>query len=51
VSIACGDRQAVAVVDQIRASAKERFGNRIGFATALEMETLEEALREILSIS
>lgn len=51
VSIVCAGRPAVAVIDQIRATAKERLGNRIGIATALEMEALEEALREILSIS
>src|ERR1700727_2676028 len=40
VSIICAGRPAVAVIDQIQATAKERFGNRIGIATALEMEAL-----------
>ena len=51
VSVVCAGRPAVAVMDQIRATAKERFGNRIGTATAVEMEALEDSLREILSIS
>ena len=51
VAIMCAGRPAVAVVDQIRATAKERFGNRIGNATVAEMEALEESLREILSIA
>lgn len=51
VAIVCAGRPAVAVVDQIRATARERFGSRIGTATADEMEALEESLREILSIS
>jgi mRNA interferase MazF len=51
VAVACAGRPAVAVMDQIRATAKERFGNRIGTATAAEMEALEQSLREILSIS
>ena len=51
VSVVCAGRPAVAVVDQIRATAKERFGNRIGSVAAAEMEALEESLREILSLS
>ena len=51
VSVSCTGRAAVAVVDQIRATAKERFGNRIGSVSAAEMEALEESLREILSLA
>ena len=51
VAIMCAGRQAVAVIDQIRATAKERFGNKIGTATAAELEAVEESLREILSIA
>jgi mRNA interferase MazF len=51
VSVVCAGRPAVAVMDQIRATAKERFGNRIGTATDAEMEAIEESLREILSIA
>jgi mRNA interferase MazF len=50
VAVSCAGRKAVAVIDQIRATAKEHFGNRIGAATAAEMEVVEESLREILSI-
>jgi mRNA interferase MazF len=50
VAVSCAGRKAVAVIDQIRATAKEHFGNRIGTATAAEMEVVEESLREILSI-
>ncbi len=50
VAISSAGRPAVAVMDQIRAAAKERFGNRIGTLTAPEMESVEESLRTILGI-
>jgi mRNA-degrading endonuclease toxin of MazEF toxin-antitoxin module len=37
-------------MDQIRATAKERFDNRIGMLSASEMEAIEESLREILGM-
>lgn len=50
VAIMCEGRSAVAVIDQVRATAKERFANRIGMITAAEMENLEDGLREILGL-
>jgi hypothetical protein len=46
----CAGRAAVAVMDQVRSTAKERFANRIGTVTASELEALEESLREILGL-
>jgi mRNA-degrading endonuclease toxin of MazEF toxin-antitoxin module len=37
-------------MDQVRSTAKERFGSRIGAVTAPEMEILEDSLREILGL-
>ena len=51
VSVMCGGRSAVAVTDQVRSTAKERFASRIGTVTASELEALEESLREILGLS
>jgi mRNA interferase MazF len=50
VAVASGGRAAVAVMDQIRATAKQRFGNRIGTLSGAEMEAIEEGLREILGM-
>lgn len=50
VAVVAAGRPAVAVMDQIRATAKERFVNRICVLTALEMEALEDGLREILGL-
>jgi mRNA interferase MazF len=44
-------RPAVAVIDQIRATAKERFTSKIGTLSAVEMEEIEEALRHVLGMS
>src|SRR5665213_3418439 len=51
IAVVAGGRPAVAVVDQITAKAKERFGNRIGSLTQGEMDAIEEGLREILGMS
>jgi mRNA interferase MazF len=51
VAVTSAGRPAVAVMDQIRATAKERFGNRIGVVSASEMEAIEESLRQILGMS
>lgn len=50
VAVSSAGRPAVAVMDQIRATAKERFGKRMGTLTASEMEAVEESLRTILGI-
>jgi mRNA interferase MazF len=51
VAVTCAGRPAVAVMDQIRSTARERFANRIGVVTASELEALEESLREILGLA
>jgi mRNA interferase MazF len=51
VAVMCAGRAAVAVMDQVRSTANERFANRIGTVTASELEALEESLREILGLS
>jgi mRNA interferase MazF len=51
VAVSCGGRRAVVVVDQIRATAKQRLRSRIGLLTEPEMEAIAEALRQILSFA
>ena len=46
--VVCAGRSAVAVVDQIRAVAKERFMRRLGELSAEEFVAIEEALRMVL---
>ena len=50
IAVNVGGRTAVAVLDQIRATAKERFANRMGALSPAEMEMLEENLRGILGL-
>ena len=50
VAVNCGGRPAVAVVDQIRAIAKERLHSRIGALAELEMEAIGDALQQILDL-
>jgi mRNA-degrading endonuclease toxin of MazEF toxin-antitoxin module len=49
--LACGDRSAVAVIDQIRAVSKERLQQRLGFASTEHLECIEDALKQILELS
>ena len=51
VSIHCQGREAVAVIDQIRAIAKERLRERIEAAEPLQVEAVESALKQILELS
>jgi mRNA interferase MazF len=51
VAVTCAGRPAVAVIDQVRSTAKERFASRIGVVTVSELEELKESLREILGLS
>jgi mRNA interferase MazF len=51
IPVSCAGRAGVAVVDQIRAAAKERFGNRVGSLTDDEMKAIEEGLKEVLGVS
>jgi len=50
VAVNCNGRASVAVMDQLRAASKQRFGSRISAVNADEMEALEDALREILGM-
>ena len=51
VAVNAGGRSAVAVLDQIRATAKERFANRMGALSPAEMDEVEESLREVLGLN
>ncbi len=50
VSVQCAGRPVVAVVDQLRAVAKERLGALVGVASAEEMAAIEDGLRHILEL-
>jgi mRNA-degrading endonuclease toxin of MazEF toxin-antitoxin module len=51
VTVSCGGKPAVAVVDQVRAIAKQRLRSRIGLLSEPEMEAIGEALRQILNFA
>jgi mRNA interferase MazF len=51
VAAKCGGKMAVAVVDQVRAIAKERLRNRIGVLSEQEMEAIGNALRQVLDLA
>ena len=50
VPVVCGKRQAVAVTDQIRAVAKERFAGRLDKLSPEDLATVEESLRMVLDL-
>lgn len=50
VPVTCEGRAVVAVIDQIRAVAKERLEKAIGMLSPEQMQAVEQALREILEI-
>jgi mRNA interferase MazF len=50
VSVTCSGQQAVAVIDQVRAVAKERLTGLIQKLPAQEFKSVEDALREILEL-
>jgi mRNA interferase MazF len=50
IAVNCGGRPAVAVVDQIRAIAKERLQSRIGVLADPEMDAIGDALQQILDL-
>ena len=50
IPISCEGRLAVAVMDQIRAVAKERLRSRLGVVTTEEMAALEDGLRQIMQL-
>jgi mRNA interferase MazF len=50
VPISCQNRPAVAVVDQIRAVAKERLLRRLDTISPEHLQAIEEGLRQILEL-
>jgi mRNA interferase MazF len=50
VALTCQGRAAVAVIDQIRAVAKERFLNKIENISGQQLRSVEDALRNILEL-
>jgi mRNA interferase MazF len=50
VPIECAGRSVVAVVDQIRAIAKERLQKRLDSASADDLKAVEDGLRQILEL-
>jgi mRNA interferase MazF len=50
VPVVCAGRKVVAVIDQVRAVAKERFDNIIEMIAPEYLEAIEQALGEILEI-
>ena len=50
VSVTCSGRPAVAVIDQVRAIARERLAERIELLSAEHLGAIEDALREILEL-
>ena len=50
IAVRSSGRPAVAVVDQIKAAAKERFIRKLGVASAGEMEQVSDALVTLLNL-
>ena len=50
VSVECAGRSAIAVVDQVRALAKERLDGRIGEMSPEHLEAVEQGLRQVLEL-
>lgn len=50
VSLQCSGQPAVAVIDQVRAVAKERLVRHIENLSAEHLQAVEDALREILEL-
>ena len=50
VPMDCAGRAVIAVVDQIRAVAKERLQQRLGAVSAGHLQAVEEGLRQILEL-
>jgi mRNA interferase MazF len=51
VAVKCDGKRVVAVIDQIRAIAKERLRKQIGILSDQEMEAISDALRQILDLA
>lgn len=50
IPLDCAGRHAVAVTDQIRAVAKQRFEQRLDLISPAQMKAVEDALRVILEL-
>jgi mRNA interferase MazF len=50
VSVTCSGQPAIAAIDQVRAVSKERLVSHIENLSAEELESVEDALREILEL-
>ncbi|MCC6861491.1 MAG: type II toxin-antitoxin system PemK/MazF family toxin [Bryobacterales bacterium] len=50
IPVVCGGQAGVAVIDQIRAVAKERLLRPMGSLSTQHMEAVEHGLRQILEI-
>jgi mRNA interferase MazF len=50
VSVTCSGQPAIAVIDQVRAVAKERLVRHIERLSAEHLQAVEDALREILEL-
>jgi len=50
VSVKCSGRPAIAVIDQVRAVSKDRLVSHIEDLSAEHLESVEDALREILEL-
>ena len=50
IAIRSSGRPAVAVVDQVKAAAKERFIRKLGIASVGEMEQIGDALAMLLNL-
>jgi mRNA interferase MazF len=50
VPIHCAGRRVVAVIDQIRAVAKERLQQRLGAVSSEHVKAVEDGLRQILEL-
>lgn len=50
VPVLCAGREVVAVTDQIRAVSKHRLDRCIGALTAENLESVEQAIRDVLDL-
>ena len=50
IPVRCAGRPVVAVVDQIRAVAKERLETQVGVISPEEMAAVEDGIRQILEL-
>ncbi len=51
IAIRSSGKPSVAVVDQIKAAAKERFIRKLGEATSTEMDQIHDALATLLEMN